>query len=143
MPAYTFQRGERLKSRKEIERLFGRGSASVAKYPLRLVWREMNERRSDFPVQFTLSVPKKRFKKAAHRNRLRRRIREAYRLQKHHIYATLPKDAEQLAWMVIYVGKEEHDFRKINRSMEQLIQRFLRQYPQQQQTKSPGNSSIE
>ncbi|RME93030.1 MAG: ribonuclease P protein component [Bacteroidetes bacterium] len=128
MSEFRFRRGERLKSHQEISRLFGRGSQSIGKYPLRLVWREMSKRRSLYPVQFALSVPKKRFKRAVVRNRLRRRIREAWRLHKHELYARLPDDAPQLAWMVIYVGREEHDYDRIARSMRKLITQFSESY---------------
>ena len=128
MQRFRFHKGERLKSHKEIGQLFGRSSQSFGKYPLRLVWREMGERRSAFPVQLALSVPKKRFKHAVDRNRLRRRIREAYRLHKQELYEHLPEDAPQLAWMIIYVGKEEHDYASIARSMRKLIQRFVQDY---------------
>ena len=127
MSKQSFKRGERLKSRKEIGRLFGREGQSFGQYPLRLVWREMDEARSDFQIQFTVSVPKKRFKKAVQRNRLRRRIREAYRLNKQWLLDRLPPTTTQLAWMVLYVGKEEADFDEINQQMRVIMQRFLRQ----------------
>lgn len=88
----------------------------------------MEERRSEFPVQFGLSVPKRRFKRAVVRNRLRRRIREAYRLHKHQLHDALADDDRQLAWMVLYVGKEEHDFAQIDAAMRQMIHRFIRAY---------------
>jgi ribonuclease P protein component len=128
MSEFRLRRGERLKSHKEIGLLFGRESQSFGKYPLRLVWREVSERRSEFPIQFALSVPKKRFKHAVDRNRLRRRIREAYRLHKHELYAKLPAEAPQLAWMVIYIGREEQDYASIARSMRKLMERFIRDY---------------
>ncbi len=85
MPDFTFKRAERLKSRKVIEQLFKQGQ-SFAQYPLRIVWVEMAEPRSEFPAQFALSVSKKKFKRAVDRNRIRRLVREAYRLNKHVLY---------------------------------------------------------
>ena len=129
MTTFGFQRGERLKSRKEIERLFAGGSQSVAQYPLRLVWRPVEERRSEFPVQMTVTVPKKRFKHAVSRNRIKRLLREAYRLHKPRLYASLPPDGEQLAWMIMFVGKDIPEFKETDKAMRTLVDTFLRQLP--------------
>ena len=74
MSSYTFHRDERLKSRKVIGMLFKEGK-SFGQYPLRVVYMPVEERRSDFPAQFTVSVPKKKFPKAVSRNRIRRQVR--------------------------------------------------------------------
>ena len=128
MAQFRFQRGEKLKSRKEIERLFQAGSQACIQYPLRLVWRPMSQKRSDFPVQMTVSVSKKRFKRAVDRNRIKRLVREAYRLQKPELYERLGTPENQLAWMIIYVGKEMPEYRRIEKSMRKLQTKFFRQY---------------
>lgn len=128
MTDFRFQRGERLKSRKEIERLFQGGSQACLQYPLRLVWRPMEEPRSEFPVQMTVSVSKKRFKRAVDRNRIKRVVREAYRLNKTALYERLPAEGSQLAWMIIFIGKEMPEYRRVEKSMRKLINKFLRQY---------------
>ena len=96
MPDFTFKRAERLKSRKVIEQLFKQGQ-SFAQYPLRIVWVEMAEPRSEFPAQFALSVSRKKFKRAVDRNRIRRLVREAYRLNKHVLYGGL-EDGRNGGW---------------------------------------------
>lgn len=128
MAAFGFQRGERLKSRKEIERLFKPGSQACMQYPLRLVWRPMEQRRSAYPVQMTVSVSKKRFKHAVDRNRVKRVVREAYRLHKPALYEQFPADADQLAWMIIYVGKELPEYQRVDKAMQKLQRKFFRQY---------------
>lgn len=128
MKDFRFQRGERLKSRKEIERLFEPGSSkALVQYPLRLVWRPMEEERTSFPVQFTVSVSKRRFKLAVTRNRVKRLVREAYRLHKHELYDGLPTEAPPMAWMIIFIGKEVPEYRKVDKAMRKLIAKFLRQ----------------
>ena len=97
-------------------------------YPLRLVWRPMERRRSDFPVQMTVSVSKKRFKRAVDRNRIKRLVREAYRLQKPQLYEQLGETDEQLAWMIIFVGKEMPEYRRVEKAMRKLRTKFFRQY---------------
>lgn len=127
VPVKTFQRAERLKSRKVIEQMFKQGQ-SFAHYPLRLVWLVMEERQSDFPAQFALTVPKKKFKKAVQRNRIRRLVREAYRLNKHRLYQTLPVSERQVALLVIYTGQEVMTFAEIEAAMQQMLRRFVKKW---------------
>ncbi len=126
MTKQTFQRGERLKSRKLIEQLFQKGQ-SFGTYPLRLVWMEVESPQSDYPVQFTVSVSKRKFKRAVQRNRLKRQVREAWRLQKAGLYAKLP-EGKQFAFLVIYTGKEAFDYAVIEKAMRKMIRRFLDTY---------------
>lgn len=125
MPAYTFQRGERLKSRKVIGALFKTGK-SFGQYPLRLVYMPMEERRSAFPAQFAVSVPRKKFPGAVARNRIRRQLREAWRLNKHRLYRALEKEERQYALMAIYVAQETLPFAEVERAVQQMIRRFLK-----------------
>ena len=127
MPTFTFKRGERLRSRRLIGQLFRQGQ-SLGQYPLRLIWTTVDDRLSPYPVQFALSVPKKKFPKAVSRNRLRRLIREAYRLNKHLLYQALENEKRQLALMVIYTGSGAFPFEEIESAMQQLIRRFLRKW---------------
>lgn len=135
MPEKTLKKEERLKRRKVIGRLFEEGR-SFGQYPLRLVWISLEERQGLFPVQFSLSVPRKRFRRAVDRNRLRRRIREAYRLNKHHLYRALAGEPGQLAIMIIYTGQEEFSFAEIEKAMQLMIRRFIKKYRAE---KSPAN----
>ncbi len=151
MPDFTFQRGERLKSRKVIEQLFKMGN-SFAHYPLRFVWTTLDEPKSEFPVQFALSVSKKKFKRAVDRNRIRRLVREAYRLNKHILYGALegegqganreqritsnqpPATNNQIALMVIYTAAEILPFEEINKAMRDMLRRFVKKYRAGNQT---------
>lgn len=126
----TFRKEEHLKSRKVIQALFNRQGASFGQYPLRLVWMPMEERKSAYPVQFGLSVPKRHYKKAVDRNLLRRRIREAYRLNKHRIYEKLGEQEPQYALMVLYTGREILPFQEIEKAMQLMIRRFLKKVKQ-------------
>ena len=125
MPDLRFKRGERLKSRKAIGQLFEKGQ-SFGQYPLRLVWMPVEEPLSSFNVQLAISVPKRRFKKAHQRNRLKRQIREAYRLNKSKLYANLATDDQAYSWMLIYTAREALPFADIEKAIEAIIPRFLR-----------------
>ena len=122
-PRHHFKRTERLKRRKVIERLFAEGN-SFGVYPLRLVWVELDPPLSPAPVQMGLSVSKRKFNKAAHRNVLRRRIREAWRQNKYWLYERLPP-GQQFAFMILYVAKESYEYPGIERALRKMSRRFL------------------
>lgn len=81
---YRFGKEERLCSRKDIDRLFnGGGSHSMAAFPLRLVYMCESPDAGMQPARVLVSVPKRCFRRAVKRNRVKRQIREAYRLNRH------------------------------------------------------------
>ncbi|MEM9527422.1 MAG: ribonuclease P protein component [Bacteroidota bacterium] len=130
MSDQRFQRGERLKSRKEIDRLFGKEGRSMNAYPLRMVYAKAEEIRGDFAYQASFVVPKRRFKKAVDRNLLKRRVREAFRRNKQLLTRARPQvpreddEAEtqsQYALMFIYTGKEAMPYAYIERKMRKLL----------------------
>ena len=75
---HTYGKEERLCSRKAIEELFSGGHQSVSAYPIRAVFMP----RKQAGVRIMVSVSKRYFKRAVNRNRVKRQLREAYRLQK-------------------------------------------------------------
>jgi len=125
MSSFTFKKEERLKSQKLIGQLFQEGH-SFSSFPLRLVWIKTEIPAEKFPVQMALTVPKRAFAKAAHRNVLRRRIREAYRLHKHLLYEKMGEEENRYALMFIYVAKESMDYHSIEKAMVKGIERLLK-----------------
>lgn len=127
----TFTRQERLKSSKTIARLFKEGNSFVA-YPLRVVWletetggegvREGENVRDEFTAQIAISVSKRIFKNAVDRNRLKRRIREAYRLHKHEFYEKLAD--RTVALMLSFIAKEDLPFAEIEAGVKKMIRKF-------------------
>lgn len=75
---HTLPKSERLCSKKALDELFGGGHQSVASFPLRAVFMTTEEA----GARILVSVSKRFFKRAVHRNRIKRQLREAYRLQK-------------------------------------------------------------
>ncbi len=117
---FTLGKQERLKSRKLIEKLYKEGK-SVKAFPLRMVYLQ-TEHTSDFPAQVGVSVAKRNFKKAPHRNRLKRVMRETYRLQKEIVYNNLDKP---YVFMISYIGKEEKSYEELFSKMNKLLNLFI------------------
>jgi len=123
MPKFGFRPSERLKSRRLIQALFKQGH-SFSKYPIRLVYLPVTDPPLPSPVQCTVSVPKRRFRRAVHRNRIRRQVREAWRLHKSTLYQKLEGQEASYAFMLLYVGKEAMPYTDIERSMQRVIKTF-------------------
>lgn len=130
MPDFTFKKAERLKSLKIIGALFKDGQ-SFGVYPLRLFWMAMPQSAEPMPeggapVQFTVSVAKKNFKSAVARNRIKRKVREAWRLNKHRLYRKLEGNPNQYACMVLFVAKEDLPLAQIEKAMQTMIHLFYK-----------------
>lgn len=116
---HKFPRSERLRSHKMIGRLFDRNSKdcfTVLVYPYRaVVYREAHTPEG-FP-EVLVSVPKRNFKKAVLRNRIKRLTREAYRLQK----IVFPC---KMYIGFLYVGKEVPDFGQAERAVSAILNKL-------------------
>ena len=123
MTRLTFRKEERLTNKKTFESLFGSGKSFTVS-PFRLVWIEIKSN-SIFPVQLGISVPKRSFRKATDRNRLKRRIRESYRKNKQTLYEELKKKNLHIALMVVYIAKSELSYQEIERKMILSLQKII------------------
>ncbi|MGJ8743446.1 ribonuclease P protein component [Polaribacter sp.] len=117
---YTLGKEERLKSKKLIEKLYKEGK-TVKTFPLRMIYLQ-TKHTSNFPAQVGVSVPKRNFKSAVDRNRIKRLMRESYRLQKEIVYNNL--DAPYV-FMISYLGKEEWKYEDLYPRMEKLLTLFI------------------
>ena len=95
---------ERLNKKKIIEKMFAGGSRSFSIFPLRVVWLPVEE--LDVQASILISVSKRRFNRAVKRNRIKRQIREAYRLNKQILLAPLTEKNRRLAIAFIYLADE-------------------------------------
>jgi ribonuclease P protein component len=121
IPSETFPKTERLSSQRIIEELFSKGS-SVYLYPFRLIILGENAEKKDFP-QILITVPKKNFKKAVDRNRIRRQIREAYRKNKSAIFSE-KNVIMPLYLALVYSAKEKIEYKELEKKLILIFLRF-------------------
>ena len=116
---------ERLSGHKQIDALFGGGSQSVTVYPIRAVYRLSACSESQPPVRLLVSVPKRHFKHAVDRNRVKRQLREAYRLQKQVLHEAMQAhEGQELLLAFIWLSDQHEETARIMRRTGTLLQRI-------------------
>jgi ribonuclease P protein component len=119
---FTLKKAERLKRRKVIEQLFSEGRAVTA-FPIRVQYKMVDQ--LTVPLQAGFSVSSRNFKRAVDRNRIKRLMREAYRLQKLPLEQALQTKEQQLALFLIYTGKELPVYALVKEKVEVVLKKLL------------------
>ncbi|MFP5079888.1 ribonuclease P protein component [Pedobacter sp. JCM 36344] len=120
----TLTKEERLCSRKSIDLLFKNGSSFLL-YPFRVSYL-LIETPHEFQVQVVINASKKRYKRAVDRNLIKRRTREAYRLQKQaQLYDSIPKSDKLLLLSVQFVGKRIYDYAFFEKKLSGVFKKLL------------------
>ncbi len=127
MKKYGLGKKEKLCSVRAIEILFGPGGAefSTLAYPLRAVARADEVRASDAPVAFLISIPKKRLRHAVDRVAMRRRVREAYRLN--HGRYQFPEGL-RVDLGFVYVADKLMSYSAVERAMNRILAALAAKY---------------
>lgn len=125
MNDYRLPKPSKLCSQTAIDRLFAqRDTQAALAYPLRAVWGDNTARMRGDAVQFVITVPKKRLRHAVDRVRMRRRIREAYRLNRQDFFPeTL---SAPLDLMFVYVANNPEPYFKVEAAMKRLLRKVFR-----------------
>lgn len=122
MAEYTLDKKERLNSKAMIERLFVGGSKSFPAFPLRVVYMQIEPASADDPAaSILISVPKKRFKRAVKRNRVKRQVREAYRKNKHLLLDALNSQNKTLVLAFIWLDNNIHSSAEVEEKVRKLL----------------------
>ena len=120
--SFTFPKKEKLKSKKVIEKLFEEGK-SVSCYPIKLLYLNTSLP-AEVKIQAGVVVPKKNFKSAVKRNRIKRLLREGYRLNKPLIFNNIEGN---YALLFLYLDKKLPQYAHIESTMVALMQKFIKQ----------------
>jgi ribonuclease P protein component len=124
----TLGKEEKLKHRKLIEILFKEGKR-INTNGIQLVYLKI-QHQGEFPIKVGFSVPKRIMKLAVDRNRLKRRMREVFRKNKHLFYDNL---SEQYIFMFIYTAKDELKYLEIEELILKLQLKFIKKIQENEQ----------
>ena len=117
---FSFPKKEKLKRKKLFEQLFAEGKG-ISDYPVKLIYF-----RTTLPeevrFQTGVAVSKRNFKKAVQRNRIKRLLREGYRLNKHLLFNNIEGN---FAFLFIYIGKEMPQYHQVEASMKAIFHKLV------------------
>ncbi|TVR78291.1 MAG: ribonuclease P protein component [Chitinophagaceae bacterium] len=119
MKTYGLSKKERLKNKPLIKALFESGEHLTIS-PIKFLWLR-TEFQEPYPAQVIFAVPTKTFRKAFERNKIKRLLREAYRLHKPEIYKIFNSDESQYALGLIFISRKKVTFEVICKSLELFI----------------------
>lgn len=118
---FTFKKNERLCEKKSIGRLFKEGKPFF-QYPFKIIYLPFNEP-VNYPAKVLISVPKRHFKKAVDRNRIKRLVRESYRKHKMILWENSPSHPHFLIAFV-YTATQQHDYPFIEKKIILALQQI-------------------
>jgi ribonuclease P protein component len=119
-----FAKNERLCKKSVIEKLYAEGR-SVAVFPLRAVYLPVEPEEGTPAATVLISVSKKRFRHAVDRNLVKRRLREAYRLNKHTFIEALHTSGTSMAVAILYLDKRHHTFAYLQSRTKKLLKAII------------------
>lgn len=115
---YSYNKAEKLKSRKTLNGLFT-GGKSFSVFPVKLFY-QLAEAGTN-PVKAGVGVSARNFSKAVDRNRIKRLLRETYRLHKTLLHHTLKQKQKSMAVFFLYTGKEMPDYQLLDEKMKTAL----------------------
>ncbi len=118
---HTFKRDERIKSRKAIEALFAGKRDTMTCWPLRVLFQKREQAPGRATVDVLVSVPKRKLKHAVDRNRVKRVVREAYRLNKHILAEKLDGKGFAISIAFVWLAAELPDTHAVMQRVREAL----------------------
>lgn len=122
---FSYNKFEKLKSRKQIELLFAKGK-SIASFPVKVFYLPV-EHTPVHPVQVGVGVSARNFKKAVDRNTIKRRMREAYRLHKLPLHEHLVAQQKSVVVFILWIDKQMPTTAALQDLMPTVIEKLIKQ----------------
>ncbi len=122
---FSYNKFEKLKSRKQIELLFAKGK-SISAFPVKVFYLPV-EHTPVHPVQVGVGVSARNFKKAVDRNTIKRRMREAYRLHKLPLHEHLMAQQKSVAVFILWIDKQMPTTAALQDLMPAVIEKLIKQ----------------
>ena len=123
---FTFPAFKRLKSQKQIAKLFEKSESQFI-YPFKLLYlKEQVKEDIDSPVKFTISVPKKKINSAVQRNLIKRRTKEAYRIHNETLLDKIyQSDGMQVSLMFVFIENQVLEYTIIEKSIVKHLKKLI------------------
>jgi len=125
MKANGYHKKEKLKSRTELKAVFSTGK-SFSVFPIKVFFIEKETNGASFLVSAGVGVSSRHFKKAVDRNRIKRLLREAYRLEKQPLLQAVASQSKSFAVFFLYLDKELPDHLLIREKVKEAIEKLIK-----------------
>jgi ribonuclease P protein component len=120
---FSYKKKEKLKSRKQLEALFTAGKMFIV-FPLKIFYKEVELQNNS--LKTGVGTSRKNFRKAVDRNRIKRLLREAYRMEKPRLLNYLAQNKKQIALFFLYVDKSLPEYDLLKEKMQQAIDKLIK-----------------
>ena len=123
MATFSFNKQEKLKSRKLTKQLFAEGKSFLV-FPIKVMYLPVKEP-LDFPIKIGVSASSRTFKHAVDRNRIKRVMREQYRLSKLPLHEYTTTNNQQVIAFFLYINKTLPEKGLIEKKMPIIMQKLI------------------